>query len=396
MATSWPNEWTEKLIEYQQAGLSYSQIAAAMQSDFGVPFKKNGIKSKAHRMRVAKDKAPLAPAAKREVSLNSDGSQTVSTLMALQHEPNKDPRTLMTLCGYDPDKFEMISGSYKVYEQHSKQDGTVPQYSISIKVKPIVDVSAAEIVDIMNEQIKPVMIQNDHFGENNLIVPLFDLHFGIATYERYKPMLSRIEQIINHGYKHIVIEIGGDTLHSDFMDKTMTARGTQLDHVDTVKAWQDAKRFVGEVIECSLSNAKHVSIRAISGNHDRDMQWAFVDGLADRYPQVHVHNPNAFRQAFRLDHVGVLEAHGDIALKKLPMLFATEYPEIWANSTWRECHYGHFHHQVVNDDLGVIMRQMGTPKPTDGYEQKNGYTMSSKMLTLFEYDSNRLRVQYYA
>ncbi|MDS0491518.1 GcrA family cell cycle regulator, partial [Lacticaseibacillus paracasei] len=43
------------------------------------------------------------PSADRKVALNADGSQTVTALMRLKHEPNKDPRTLMELCGYDPD-----------------------------------------------------------------------------------------------------------------------------------------------------------------------------------------------------------------------------------------------------------------------------------------------------
>ena len=39
------------------------------------------------------------PSADRKVALNADGSQTVTALMRLKHEPNKDPRTLMELCG---------------------------------------------------------------------------------------------------------------------------------------------------------------------------------------------------------------------------------------------------------------------------------------------------------
>lgn len=220
------------------------------------------------------------------------------------------------------------------------------------------------------------------------------MHFGITTLPALKPRIAELVDIIRRGYQYIVIELGGDLLHSDFLNVTQTVRGTQLDHVNTIKVWTDAKEFVGTVVESCLQNAKHVSIRAIGGNHDFDMQWAFVDGLADRYPQVSVHNTTEYRQAFRMGHVGILMAHGDTALRKLPMLFATERADIWANSSWREIHYGHFHHEVVDDDSGVIVRQMGTPKPSDNYEKKNGYTMSAKSWKVFEYDDNRLRVTY--
>ena len=123
-----------------------------------------------------------------------------------------------------------------------------------------------------------------------------------------------------------------------------------------------------------------------------DGDWIMSTGTYK--PQIHVHNTTDYRAAFRLEHVGIMIAHGDTALRKLPMLFATEYADIWSNSSWREVLYGHFHHEVVNDDSGVVIRQLGTPKPSDGYEKKNGYTMSSRTLKLFEYDADRLRVTY--
>lgn len=37
---------------------------------------------------------------------------------------------------------------------------------------------------------------------------------------------------------------------------------------------------------------------------------------------------------------------------------------------------------------------MGTPKPTDGYEAKNGYTMAHKVMQAFEYNDDQLKVTY--
>ena len=77
-----------------------------------------------------------------------------------------------------------------------------------------------------------------------------------------------------------------------------------------------------------------------------------------------------------------------------PMLFATEFSDIWSNATTREIITGHFHTQQTNVYQGVIHRQLGTIKPNDNYEIENGWTMGKKVLQLFEYDSERLRVTY--
>lgn len=323
---------------------------------------------------------------------DSDGTQSSETILKVVRGHKMTPREVLEAHGYDYTKWELVRATSNFW----KQTPEATLYQSKIQLRPLSGLSAEAFANVINGNVKPVTIEPEHTGTNNLVVPLYDLHFGITTLAGIKPVLDSIITTISRGYRHIVIVLGGDLLHSDFMNQTMTVKGTQLDHVDTVKAWAEAKQFVGAIIEACIANSTHVSLYAVGGNHDFDMQWAFVDGLADRYPQMHVHNTTAYRAAFRLEHVGIMIAHGDTALRKLPMLFATEYADIWSNSTWREVMYGHFHHEIVNDDSGVVIRQLGTPKPSDGYEKKNGYTMSSRSLKLFEYDADRLRVTWNA
>lgn len=323
---------------------------------------------------------------------DSDGTQSSETILKVVRGHKMTPREVLEAHGYDYTKWELLRATSNFW----KQTPEATLYQSKIQLRPLSGLSAEAFANVINGNVKPVTIEPEHTGTNNLVVPLYDLHFGITTLAGIKPVLDSIITTISRGYRHIVIVLGGDLLHSDFMNQTMTVKGTQLDHVDTVKAWAEAKQFVGAIIEACIANSTHVSLYAVGGNHDFDMQWAFVDGLADRYPQMHVHNTTAYRAAFRLEHVGIMIAHGDTALRKLPMLFATEYADIWSNSTWREVMYGHFHHEIVNDDSGVVIRQLGTPKPSDGYEKKNGYTMSSRSLKLFEYDADRLRVTWNA
>lgn len=398
---TWTKDMDHTAIDLLSKGQSRRQVTDTLNQQFNLNLNTQAVRKHLNRLGYhfhapAHDfKADAAT-----VKMTSDGEQDAQVLVALKHQPDKSPDTLMKLCGYDPSYFELVTGEYKVYEQHSKAAGTVPQYAIHVKVRPRLGITTDELAAVLNEKVKPLPSKhqlNSHtpIAYRSLVIPLFDLHFGITHLAQLVPILAQLKAIFDRqNYDHVVIELGGDTLHSDYIEKTQTVKNTQLDHADTVQAWRDAKQFVGAVIEMALTNANQVSLFAIPGNHDADMQWAFVDGMADRYPQLTVHNTTDYRQAFKLGHVGILLAHGDVALKKLPMLFANEYSSIWADTSWREVHYGHFHHEVTDDENGVILRQMGTPKPADGYEKKNGYTMAHHILQVYEYSTNRLELTY--
>lgn len=397
----WTKEMNKTAVELLFKGQSRRQVTDALNDQFNLNLNSQAVRKHLNRLGYHfSTHARNFHADAATIKITSDGFQDAQVLVALKHEPDKSPDTLMKLCGYDPSYFELVSGEYKVYEQHSKAAGTVPQYAVHVKVRPRLGITTAELAAVLNEKVKPLPIKHPlnsrtPIAYRSLVIPLFDLHFGITHLAQLVPILAQLKAIFDRqNYGHVVIELGGDTLHSDFMEKTQTAKNTQLDHADTVQAWRDAKQFVGSVIEMALTNAAHVELYAVPGNHDADMQWAFVDGLADRYQQLTVHNTTDYRQAFQLGHVGILLAHGDVALKKLPMLFANEYPQIWSGTTWREVHYGHFHHEVTDDENGVILRQMGTPKPADGYEKKNGYTMAHHILQVYEYSDQRLELTY--
>lgn len=382
-------KWTEsekhEIARLVIKGLTDSKIAERMG--------KTRYAVKHYRQRHVKD---IKIEDSKEVATEANGTQTATVLMRLKHEPDKSPRTMMKLTGYDPEKFDLISSQYKVYEQHSTEDGTVPQYSITVKVRPKNNISVSELTGIINRGIKQKRLERTiDTLKRMLVVPMFDLHFGINNFKNMQPYLDEILTIINsHPFEKIVIEVGGDILHSDFLKKTQTVKGTQLDHVDMIKAWQDVAEFIKDIIEPAIENSETAELRAIGGNHDFSMQWGFIEMIKARYPQLDVFNPGTYRQVFTYGKVGILLAHGDTARNKLSQLFASEFPKEWANSVWRETHMGHLHSEVVKDENGAIHREFGTPKPSDGYETRNGFTMNSKTMKVLEYDEQGLLAEY--
>lgn len=381
----WTNEDKNKIIQLVTIGLSDSQIAKRMG--------KTRAAVKHYRQRHI---TGLKIEDAKEVTTDENGTQTTTVLMRLKHEPDKSPRTMLKLTGYDPDKWDLISSQYKVYEQHSTEDGTVPQYSITVKTRPKSNVSILELSGMINRNVKQKRLERTGSTlKRMLVVPLYDLHFGINSFDNMKTFADKIITTITGGcYEKIVIELGGDLLHSDYLKSTKTVNGTQLDHVDMINAWKDAADFVKSIIESAIENSSITELRAIGGNHDFDMQWGFVEMIKARYPQLDVFNPGSYRQVFTYGNVAIMMAHGDTAKAKLSQLFANEYPSEWSNSVWREVHWGHFHTETVKDDGGAIQRQFGTPKQADNYEIKNGYTMGQKTLKLLEYTSSGLYAEY--
>lgn len=381
----WTDEEKYQIAQLVTMGLSDSKIAERMG--------KTHAAVKHYRQRHIND---IEIEDAKEVTTESNGTQTTTVLMRLKHEPDKSPRTMLELTGYDPDKWDLISSQYKVYEQHSTEDGTVPQYSITVKVKPKADISVSELTSIINRSVKQKRLDRTSGTlKRMLVVPMFDLHFGINSYDNMKPYLDEILTIINsHPFEKIVIEIGGDTLHSDFLKKTQTVKNTQLDHVDMFNAWENAAHFIKDIVEPAIENSESTELYAIGGNHDFDLHWAFIEMIKARYPQLDVFNPGSYRQVFTYGRVGIMLAHGDVAKARLSQLFANEHPNEWSSSVWREVHFGHYHTEVVKDDGGVIQRQFETPKPADGYETKNGFTMGQKTMKMLEYDVNGLLSEY--
>ena len=102
------------------------------------------------------------------------------------------------------------------------------------------------------------------------------------------------------------------------------------------------------------------------------------------------------RDYFTIGKIGVMISHGDKPRqRKLPQLFATESPKVWASSSYRLILVGHFHSEKVDDDSGVVMMQVPTSKPSDNYEDDNGFVMSRQKMEVLEFSDSRLLCTHY-
>lgn len=253
------------------------------------------------------------------------------------------PEMVLDKHGYDPSLWEIVTHSANAWQQ--SPDATV--YQSKLVVKPVVQSGDLEaIATALGQEVTPITVNGaKETGKNNLVIPLADLHFGHTTYDDLTVHLDNLGSILARGYDTVALVVVGDLLHSDVIHGTHTTRGTVLEDVDMEQGIKDADRFLSAVLTQALEHANRVVVYSIAGNHDRNLGWLYMRGLEYKFPQVDFHNTSDFRLAFQLGQCGFMVLHGDVALKRAPMLFANEYTSIWANTSQRTIFSGHFHTQ---------------------------------------------------
>lgn len=394
----WTSEYRALVKRLYEQGMDTRQVIDYFYDHYGLNVSRRSVQ----RYRKGATHTPVKEtkikdvARGTEIVINKDGSQTSSTPLQMTREQAKDPDFVLRAHGFDPTEWDIISARNNFWQQNSQENGLIDLYQSKITVKPKAkSLSIDAVLATFNREIKPVKVHNIAKGENSILIPLFDMHFGITRLDKLQGHLQQIANILKLGHKNVEIIIGGDVLHSDFITKSQTSSNTQLDPVKTIRALNEAEEFFSSLIELSLKYSGNVEVKAVSGNHDTDSQYMFVWGLSKKFPQVEFENvPNTERLAFQFDKIGVMVAHGNLALKRLPMLFANEYSDIWSSSTYRLIASGHFHTEKLQDVDGVVMHQFGTVKPNDPYEVANGYTSGRKHLQLLEFDNERLLTTY--
>ena len=319
-----------------------------------------------------------------------DGSISSFIRTRLDDKQTFSKEELLELHGLDPKEFKIKTITSNEWSVTAGTGEKYYNFQSKILAEPILssDITPEQMAELLIGKIKPVEVKKLSIGENNLVIQLADLHFGVTKLKDTIDKLSKLIDRIDYGYKTIVIEQLGDLFHSSQMRSSQTLRGTMLDDVDMTQAIEDAKSFFDTVLIKCLECSQEVIIEHASGNHSGNMEYMFLIYLESKYPEVKVNYHNDTRTAYQLGKVGIMLSHGDtVTLNKLPMLFANEYKQLWADSEVCEIHTAHKHNKYTEQEIdGVVLRQAPTIKPNDLYEITNGWTSNRKIMQVIEYD----------
>lgn len=384
------DELLNELQQLRSDGLTMKEIA----KELGISYRhvRWGFEkiNKAKRTKGVKSSTKKATkkTTKKSTKSSTVSSSALVTVKAGQKMSDKD---ILKAHGLDPDKFVITSCVSNEWGRPTKDKIS---YQTKITVKPV-GYSIDDVIKSINTSVKPLKSKHKHHfkeARNTLIIPLFDMHFGISTYDAMKTYLDQIEDVVNQGFNSVLVVLGGDYFHSNSVTTSKTVKGTPLDPVDMPKAISDGSKFFMELVDYIIEKANHVVILSVPGNHDADLSYVWSVGMKRRYQRFvdHFEITTNTWTAFNVDRCGFLVAHGDVAKSRLPMLFANDAKQIWSKTDYHACFWGHFHKEVVNDDSGVVTFQVGTPKPSDNWEKRKGFTMSRRKMELFEFNKERL------
>jgi hypothetical protein len=190
----------------------------------------------------------------------------------------------------------------------------------------------------------------------------------------------------------IVLVAGNDILHCDTPTRTTTG-GT---HQDTDGQWHQAfiaarQLYVRLIEQLRLEAPVHVVFNP--SNHDYMSGYMLTDSLYSWFhnaKDVTFDSSIIHRKCLKYGNSMIATTHGDGAkVNDMPLLMATEFPEIWATTKHRYIYQHHIHHrtkvqwQSVKDNIGITLRTLRSPSAPDGWHDRKGYTGAPRAIEGF-------------
>lgn len=245
-------------------------------------------------------------------------------------------------------------------------------------------------------EYEPMDITN---SDRMLEIPLFDMHWGVAFMDYYKPVLSDLLHLLNsRTWDKVVIPFGQDFFHNDSIVDGKTTKGTPIEKVDMMRAVKEAKTFIYALIDTAIHQANEVKVLYSAGNHDRSTAWMFMQVLLERYGPSVVDDTLEYRKVITYGKNSIMVTHGDskqATAKNLAHIFPIAFAEEFANANVREVHAGHLHHEAEADIYGVMVRRLSSGGKVDDWSNKEDFIGTHRRFMIFEWDQNKLASIHY-
>jgi hypothetical protein len=243
--------------------------------------------------------------------------------------------------------------------------------------------------EVASDLLLEINISDHHFGKNCWPKETgdapYDLEIARAMFTRALEIL--LDRAKGYSFSRVLFILGNDLLHSNGMNNS-TANGTVVDCDGRFqRTYKVVRRAMVEAID-RLRQVAPVTVNVIPGNHDRSV-WTIGDSLECWYhdcPDVEINNAPTLRKYYSWGRCGFMFTHGELGTKTdYPLVFATEAPEIFSNSLWREVQCGHVHKRQLEEFHGVLVRTLTTLSPPDAWHTENMYTKNLRNSEAFVY-----------
>ena len=186
-----------------------------------------------------------------------------------------------------------------------------------------------------------------------------------------------------------IVYQGGDFLHYDSLSAVTPQHGHLLDADGRYsKMVGAAVRMLRRVIDMALLRHESVHVVMAEGNHDMASSvWLrqMFAALYENEPRVTVDTSALPYYVYQHGKTMLAFHHGHLSKNgQLPLLFASQYPVIWGQTTKRYAHTGHRHHVEEKEYPGMKVIQHPTLAARDAYAARGGW-ISEREATAITY-----------
>lgn len=147
-------------------------------------------------------------------------------------------------------------------------------------------------------------------------------------------------------------------------------------------------RILRRVIAMALAKHEHVVVLLAEGNHDISSSvWmrAMFKALYENEPRVEVIDSAMPYYVYQHGRTMIAWHHGHLKKNdQLPILFASQFPQMWGATSKRYAHCGHRHHVEEKEHSGMTVIQHSTLAARDAYASRGGW-MSERQCTAITY-----------
>ena len=285
---------------------------------------------------------------------------------------------------------------------YATEDGpdSLPLFQIKAFLKKKADVVAVrkeiealrELAKEQSRTPKKIARKAEKLTGNVLEINIPDVHFGklawpketgyqpydvdIAECVYFRALEAIIERSKAYEFDEILFVVGNDLFNSDNMEGE-TTKGTKVTtDIRYHKTFTRVRTVVIKAIE-RLREIAPVRIVMVYGNHDQLASWHLGDSLEcyfHKYDDVKIDNLPRYRKYVQYGNVMLMFTHGDKAKRTdYPLLMATEQPQMFGETKYREAHTGHTHMTKLDEQHGVRVRVLPALCPPDDWHSENGF-----------------------
>lgn len=237
--------------------------------------------------------------------------------------------------------------------------------------------------------------KHDPLSGNMLEINIPDVHFGKLAwgsetgYGNYDTKIAEamylraVDALLfrakSYRFDEVLFIVGNDLLQADDTESRTTSGTVVTTDGRYQKTFRTARAAVIKAIE-KCRELGPVKILVVPGNHDYLSAWHLGESLDIYFSRqgcedVTVENEPTPRKFHQFGKVGLMFCHGHKGKKNdYPLQFATERPEIFGTTKFREVHCGHHHETKLDEHHGVRVRVLPALCEPDDWHSEMGFT----------------------